>query len=342
MLYYENLEEVIFGMHEMLTVEPDELIIISGYLGPSPIERLKEIPVKTTVIGGMYANGINEKLYNSLNKSKSENPNLKILFTTNEVHSKIYIWKKSNNVLRVLIGSANFSANGLRSNIRETLAEVNRMALAPIDNYLKLVKDVSTETPIIKEKPIATATSEDDFGAPPIETIDGTIAEMPLSSGGKVQAKSGLNWGFQSGHGAEGDAYIAVYKETLRKSPKLFPAFDPKYENEHSKKARQSPPIELIWDDGTIMSASLEGKQTLNGVDYPKQISSYSPTQPFLPDGTKISKKSILGRYLRNRLGVSVTHQITMKDLVNYGRTTITLSLIEEGVYYADFSVKKS
>lgn len=65
-LYYKDLEEIIFAHHEILSEEPDELIIISGYLGPSPIIRLSELNFNVTVIGGMYAGGINTKLWESL------------------------------------------------------------------------------------------------------------------------------------------------------------------------------------------------------------------------------------------------------------------------------------
>ena len=87
------------------------------------------------------------------------------------------------------------------------------------------------------------------------------------------------------------------------------------------------------------MEASLEGEQKHDGKQYPKQLASYSPKTPYL-DGKRISKKSILGRYLRNRLDVNVDDLITKEMLDNYGRNTITLSLIGEGVYFADFSVK--
>jgi hypothetical protein len=32
LLYYTGLEDIIFSKHELLSEEPDELIIISGYL----------------------------------------------------------------------------------------------------------------------------------------------------------------------------------------------------------------------------------------------------------------------------------------------------------------------
>ena len=70
-----------------------------------------------------------------------------------------------------------------------------------------------------------------------------------------------------------------------------------------------------------------EGNNTYNGIKYPKQICSSS------------SKKE-LGIYLRNRLGVSLEHVITAEDLSRYGRKTITLTMVAEGIYEADFSVK--
>ena len=48
----------------------------------------------------------------------------------------------------------------------------------------------------------------------------------------------------------------------------------------------------------------------------------------------------IMGKYLRERLGVSLDHIITKRDLMKYGRTHIDISLISDGIYYVDFSVK--
>ena len=88
--------------------------------------------------------------------------------------------------------------------------------------------------------------------------------------------------------------------------------------------------MELIWDDGEKMVGLLEGQQTktIDGLVYPKQLSS----RP---------SKSILGKYLRRRIGVDVKHTITKADLKRYGRTSIDISLIGEGIYYLDFSVNK-
>ena len=72
------------------------------------------------------------------------------------------------------------------------------------------------------------------------------------------------------------------------------------------------------------MQCLLEGTQTINGSICPKQISSYND-------------KSIIGPYLRQRIGVSANKQIDMQDLANYGRNYIDVSY-NNGIYYFDFS----
>ena len=52
MLYFEDLAEIIFNRHEMHDV--DELIVISGYVGPGPVNDLSELPLNSKVICGMY------------------------------------------------------------------------------------------------------------------------------------------------------------------------------------------------------------------------------------------------------------------------------------------------
>lgn len=338
MLYYKDLEEIIFAHHEILSEEPDELIIISGYLGPSPVTRLNELDFKVTVIGGMYTGGINTKLWESLSHIKENNPKLEIMFASEEIHAKAYVWKKNNKVLSALIGSANFSSNGLRSDYREILADASRDTFNALLDYYKYIKENSITQPSIKE-----GAEREDINFDSGEEINKTDLKysctLPLYSlrNNKVHEKGGLNWEFSSGHVAVGDGYIALPKNIIKENPKLFKPYDQNYQSSRGRN-RNSDPVEIIWDDGYVMPASFEGVNTINGMTYPKQITSYSAKIPRL-NGKRISKKSILGRYLRNRLGVSVNHLITMEDLENYGRNNITLSLIEEGVYYADFSV---
>lgn len=351
MLFYVGLEEVIFSKHELLSEAPDELIIISGYLGPAPIERLSELKdISVTVIGGMYQNGIDARLLNSLQRIEKNNKNLSIKYTNQEIHSKIYIWKRKNKTLAALIGSANFSSNGLRTDYRESLADVTRDTFIPLQDYYNFIISQSTITPQIKKSQevidIALTTPQPNEPNILVKKYSYDIPLYSFEKGNKIiKPSSGLNWGrarlTSNAHVAEGDAYIPLPKEILKTNTPLIKPFDSSYQlNFSGKRKRNSDPIELIWDDGIIMEASLEGSQEYNGKNYPKQLASYKRKTPII-DGKKVSKKSILGRYLRKRLKIDVDEQITMSTLNQYGRDTITLSLISDGIYYADFSVKK-
>ncbi|WP_409026156.1 NgoFVII family restriction endonuclease [Gallibacterium anatis] len=337
MLYYENLEEIIFNKHEYLN-EPDELVIISGYLGVTPVRRLRELPLKTTVIGGMYSQGINKKLLDSLVKEQNQNERLSLKFTNLDIHSKIYIWKKENKIQSALIGSANFSRNGLCSDLRESLADATSDTFKPLDKYLSIIEENSTTNPKVSEKSIIDEYELTQESTTPINLKFKYDIPLFITKKGvkEVPKKSGLNWCLSDGHVAKGDAYIPIPKSLLLQNQGLIPPFRDDYIS--SGRKRQSDPIELIWDDGTIMEASLEGLQKEGCLRYPKQIASYS-SKSISMNGERISAKSILGRYIRKRLNVDLETPITMEILENYGRTSITLSLVENGVYFADFSV---
>ena len=152
-----------------------------------------------------------------------------------------------------------------------------------------------------------------------------------------VPRASGINWGANSkkaggtSNTSIGDAEIRITKEDIKSFPNLFP---PKIGTSNKKSTtgkltRQNDEIELIWDDGFVMKGLLEQNNKMNGLLYPKAICSSE-------------RKSVLGLYLRKRLGVSPTHIITKDDLTNYGRTDVTVSLLAEGVYEMDFSVNNT
>ena len=79
-----------------------------------------------------------------------------------------------------------------------------------------------------------------------------------------------------------------------------------------------------------MMKGLLEGSVPhKDGTVIPKQLAS-SPS------------KNILGKYLRSRMGIKdLEYVITKADMERYGRTSVDISLISEGVYYLDFSPLK-
>lgn len=336
MLFYKGLEDIIFTRNQLFKC--DELVILSGYLGPTPVERLKELPFHTTVIYGMYgAEGIQSRIHTALLQKHQSIDNINILYSTMPVHSKCYVWKNKGEVVHALVGSANFSVNGLTIPYKEVLAETTVDTFEPLDDYLKLVKEkaISCENAVVRKNK--------SKARQPHESADFNkdICSLPLYStknGNKyVPAASGINWCLSSNANVTpGDGYVPIPAECIRKYPQLFPKKQivPVRDPSTGRSQRHNDAIEVLWDDGTIMTCLLEGNSELNldGIRggpkdlYPKNLASHP-------------RKNVLGNYLRKRLGVTTDHKVSIADLAAYGRDTIDISLMGEGIYYFDFSV---
>jgi hypothetical protein len=139
-----------------------------------------------------------------------------------------------------------------------------------------------------------------------------------LTTKGQVHRTAGLNWGSNSrNHTRPIDAYIPIHIDTIRRNPGLF-----------YPKLPQQTIINFHWDDGVVMQGLFEGNlpDARTGDIYPKQISSHP-------------HKDILGKYFRSRLGLANNVLITLQDLQNYGRTTVTITRIDNNNYTLDFHV---
>lgn len=334
MLYYTDLEKIVL---EVPSSEVDNFIVLSGYVGIEPIKKIEELPsnIHATIIYGMYgSDSISAPLHRALLKLQEKMSNVDIFYSTIPVHSKVYFWKEGEDITRALIGSANFSVSGLRNDYKEVLTDMNKSSFPNFISYYEYVRErcISCKDPNIKVRKVSKV-ARTSLQIQPF-LAKGICRISFLDKKGFVPKKSGLNWGCSPAHVSKGDAYIRITMEYIRMFPNLFPP--KKYvdgiinENSTGRKNRENDEVELIWDDGTIMVGLLEGKMynKQDGMLYPKQIS----TSP---------QKSILGKYLRDRLNVSLDHLITKTDLKRYGRDHIDISLIGEGIYYMDFSVNK-
>lgn len=333
MLYYTDLENKIL---KKPTENVNGLTIISGYLGIEPINKLIDFPdIHVVIIYGMYgSDSISAPLHKAILELQERLPNVEILYSTIPVHSKIYLWKDDDSITNGFIGSANFSVSGLRNNYKEVLADVEEGAFEDYNSYYQYIKErcIPCTAANIKVRKVSKIPRTTMRHQPLL--MNNICRVSFLANNGLVPTKSGLNWGCSGGHVSEGDAYIRITLEYIRMFPKMFPP--KKYvdgiENPNSagRKNRENDEIELIWDDGTVMVGLLEGQNynKEDGMIYPKQLS----TSPH---------KSILGKYLRNRIGVDNNHVITKSDLKRYGRDHIDISLISEGIYFMDFSVNR-
>lgn len=308
---------------------------MSGYVGYQTIKMLCEqcSDVHITVVYGMYGSErISQPLHLALMEVQRQYSNITILYSTIPVHSKIYTWNCDAKIEKALVGSANFSISGMMNDYKEILSDVEQDTYSTLKEYCDYVlsKAISCNDAEVKFQKVFKASGHSKLVQPLL--AKNVCRATLLDRNGMVSKKSGLNWGLSNGHVSEGDAYIRITSNYIKLFPSLFPpkkyvGMDNPLSN--GKKNRENDEVELIWDDGEKMIGLLEGQQTktINGLVYPKQLST-SPS------------KSILGKYLRKRLGVDLNHTITKRDLLRYGRTSIDISLVGEGIYYLDFSVK--
>ena len=320
-LYFRNLHEEFFNRYPK---DATEFYAVSGYLGPDPLLRLKELPFKSKIVFGLQKENKNLLLHQQILSVNSDK--VSIFYPEISSHAKCYVWAKDGKPIRGLIGSANFSINGLNNDYRETLLEVESRDLHPLLAYINIISDSAINC---SEADVSTYKV-----ASPSE-LDGPECTLELydPSTGEVQDMSGLNWGFSNGNVVPGDAYIAIRMKHLRAHPNLFQPifFNPTKGHRYRSKSKEA--AELIWDDGVIMKVLFEASQPLNGNVYPKQIAS-------------IPRKNILGEYIRERIGLPPIsnenrpeEKIKREHLIRYGRDSISLSLIQPGLYKADFSV---
>lgn len=315
MLFTGNLEEIIFNRHEMF--DSDELIVVSGYVGPKPIERLRTLPFRSKVVYGMYGlEGIKRPLHNSLTDLQNSSHDTDIFYSTLPVHSKCYVWRQNGRIVHALVGSANFSTNGLTTPYREILAETSRDTFEPLNEYIDKVLNNSIS---------CLEVGMDSVWA---TTLDPVCLLSLLGNNGEVNV-AGLNWGQNpQNHTNKNDAYIKVTTQNVRDYPELFP---PKRDyplnfDGRGRRHRNNDAIEIIWDDGVCMDGLLAGSQTINGIKYPKQVESFPRAEE-------------MGKYFRRRLHVPDGKPVRKLHLDRYGRDTVGVSLLSEGVYKFDFSI---
>ena len=317
MLYTENLDKIIFHRHEMFL--SDELIVLSGYVGPKPVEKLQSLPIQSKVIYGMYgAEGIKQPLHDSLTRLQNSVDKLNIFYSILPVHSKCYVWRKNGQIVHALVGSANFSTNGLTTPYREILAETTHDTFVPLNEYIKKVLNNSISCLEIGTSEILTT----DLSVEPVCFLS------LLGRDGEVQNAAGLNWGQSpKGHITKNDSYITIRTQDVKNFPELFPPkqVNPLKFDGRGKIHRHNDYIEIIWDNGVCMTGLFFGSQEINDVKYPKQVSSFPAAE--------------MGKYLRQRLNVPEGQPIRKLHLDRYGRNTIEISLISEGVYKFDFSI---
>ena len=321
-----SLEQIVFNKHTELEF-CDELQVISGYIGPDPVRKLSELPFNTKVVYGMYASSgiknVEHDKYLEINKNIN---NTEIYYSTQPIHTKLYLWKFQNNIVSSLLGSANFSFSSLNSLNRELLADVSKNNFNGLIRYSQMVFENSL---LCVDVDVDVRNRNPDKNVNDDQVVDPSTCSMALYDPKKneVQPSHGLNWGQNDkNHTTKSDACIPIRVNHIRNCPNLFPTKQGFSLSPGGKLQRTNDPIEILFDDGEVMTCVLEGSQPIDGETFPKQIASFP-------------EKATMGKYFRKRLRLDNEQSVQKHHLNSYGRDSVDLTLITEGIYQIDFSV---
>lgn len=239
------------------------------------------------------------------------------LTNTPAVHSKVYAWFRGDNPICAFAGSANYTQTAFGAVQREVMTvcdpslalsyykslvsetvfcvhpEADSLVEIYNDRYYEYLKRVS-ERP---EAAVPSAIPSGPIGLP-------NVRVSLLGRSGKVEKRSGLNWGQRpEEHREPNQAYIALRSEIYRSS------FFPKREIHFT----------VLTDDNKVLICT-------RAQDNGKAI--HTP-----------HNNSLIGEYFRNRLGVRSGAPVTSENLSRYGRTHVDFYKIDDETYYMDFSV---
>lgn len=316
MLYKSGLDALIFGSRDW---DADRLVVISGYLGPNPVQRCGDLPFDVQILFGMVAeSGVAPADHEFFRQASSSRRGIDVRYSaTTEVHSKLYLWTRGGTPTAGLVGSANFTWPGLNSPGRETLLDIPKYDLAAANDY---ANDVLARSTSCLDKAMDSFVTEgprlmaiEAGGASAVSRLSKGIISL-LMKNGEVPTGSGINWGFADANVNVDDAYLRISVGMIRSLPGLIPP----------RSVNRNIPVELLWDDGEVMVGYLEGSQPVDGRVFPKQLASHP-------------EKAILGKYLRRRLGVGSGRKVVMADLKRYGRMDVAISPLGVGRYFLDF-----
>ena len=142
MFYNKNLESLILNRH--VDNKSNSLTILGGFVTPGITKelfsKLKSInnDMQCDVIYGATASGkprnyIEHEKFIELTNNSTRN----IYYSQKYIHSKIYMWCRDNHPVDILLGSANFSTNGLVNDYQEVLIQPNHSIYTEIRDYIK-------------------------------------------------------------------------------------------------------------------------------------------------------------------------------------------------------------
>lgn len=245
------------------------------------------------------------------------------------VHTKLYAWAKNGSFDTAYAGSANLSTDGF--NIGRDASECQQEnILVPVSvDYAKKYIDtlfdasLSCADPVVDslfafpEAPYDILANKSLPPVPPLpepkSEREERLKDFPSvklylysrTGEGASYNGAGINWGLRPDRANKDEAYFAVPANIGRSN--FFPV--------------KNTPFTVYCDDGMeLLMRVASGSDRRSGKD-----------MSTIHNGD-------LGTYIRKRMGLKPGTKVGIRELLDYGRTYVTITRTSEGNYYLDFS----
>jgi hypothetical protein len=290
----------------------NELFIVSGYASATFTRRhiidLLKKPgpsKKVNLIIGMPKKKTDHQGFISLLESYPDNFCGHYYEGKPSVHCKLYSWFEGDSPIHGFSGSANYSQYGF---FEESQANqiTNDNPIEIRDYYNELLQSsVLIEDAIVEGfESYAREGLSSSLLPGEIEWIekDRVVRISFLSRQGIVPRKSGLNWGQREGR-EPNQSYLSIKKDARKEG------FLPEKEFTFT----------MLTDSGKSLDCTVQqdGRKAVTTTD----------------------NNSILGKYIRQKIGVVDGSLISVEDLERYGRTDFVLRKINDETFLFDMSV---
>ena len=292
--------------------EADTLMVVSGYATASMADRhlhnLSDVGNKIDlrlIVGMSMKDGIERAQHAALKKlvqNGSFGSRVQCSYVTkgNPVHAKTYVWMNDREPVSAFAGSANYTLTGFGQSQVDTMAVVDPRAA--LDFYNECLENtISCDVEDVENNVVITETRKIGRhpSAMPEENQTVTLSLL-VSSTGETHTRAGLNWGQRPGR-ERNQAYIPVPMDIARQE--FFPDI--------------GIPFTVLTDDGFsfIFVRAQQGGKALHTTE----------------------SNSTVGEYLRTRIGMPLGEYVTRTHLVEYGRTDVTMTKIDEETFLLDF-----
>ena len=295
----------------------NELRILSAYASPSMVawhinalKKLELSPVSIELIVGMCPfDGLNEVQHKGFQKLSNESTeqlisfNCKYVYKSPPVNSKLFLWLKNGVPYKAFTGSANYTLKAFSIDCGEFMTECNIEEATSYYNSVEARSIFCDDNEVENYIRIYKDAPVNNYELQQMNSTVGTKCSLSLiSKTGEVARTSGLNWGQREGRDPN-QAYIPLPANIAKSG--FFPL-----NKRH---------FTVVTDDSEcfIMRVEQDGNKAI----------------------TTPRDNAELGRYIRGRLLVEEGAPVRRKHLLQYGRTEITFTKIDDEHFFMDFSV---